>query len=316
MNIIKYHFGFEYGLFKKKLRYFLGSVFGYLTFHLSCNLKKSMKSNHIRSVYFHKPSPFLFEKFVKIMLKNSFKFISAERLEEILVKKMPIDAKYLVITIDDGWRENLKLLSIIEKYQVYITLFISTEPIITGNFWWEYVEYSNKNNSTKYIDKKALKRINNQKRLEIISDLKSRFQLKKSALSLEELVEFSKSRYITIGSHTITHPITIMCNDKELEEEYSGSKMMLEKWLGREIKYFAYPNGDYNAKDIFFLKKFNYKMAFCIKNELIDNCTDFFQIPRFGMNDDGNFFENRAKLFGIWQKFFSKKTKVNKGNLE
>ena len=41
------------------------------------------------------------------------------------------------ISLDDGWRGNLKLLPIFEKYKVPMCIFITTGPIESGNYWWE-----------------------------------------------------------------------------------------------------------------------------------------------------------------------------------
>ena len=47
--------------------------------------------------------------------------------------------KLAYISFDDGWQGNLKLIPIIEKYNVHITIFIAVNPIMSGNFWWEFV---------------------------------------------------------------------------------------------------------------------------------------------------------------------------------
>lgn len=284
------------------MRYFSGSIIGFTIFHLAIRQKKRINNNQIISIFFHNPTVFLFEECMTYLLKKSYTFLSSERLEQLLTNKEKIDKKYVHITLDDGWRENLKLLPIIEKYHVYLTLFVSTEPIISGNFWWEYVQYSNKSQETKNMRKEELKVMNNSERLKIISELKSKFKLQRSTMTIDELIEFSKSKYITIGSHTVNHPITIMCSDQELEDEYYCSKKTIEEWLNKEVKYFAFPNGDYNTRDLDYLRKMNYKMSFSIEPKNINHSTDMLQIPRFGMNDEMGFYENLPKMFGIGKK--------------
>jgi peptidoglycan/xylan/chitin deacetylase (PgdA/CDA1 family) len=51
---------------------------------------------------------------------------------------------------------------------------------------------------------------------------------------------------ITIGSHTLTHPILTTLAEPDLETEIGGSRRVLEEKLGRPVEFFAYPNGSQN----------------------------------------------------------------------
>jgi peptidoglycan/xylan/chitin deacetylase (PgdA/CDA1 family) len=48
---------------------------------------------------------------------------------------------------------------------------------------------------------------------------------------------------ITIGSHTLSHPILPTIDDETLEREVRDSRRVLEQRLGRTIDLFCYPNG-------------------------------------------------------------------------
>jgi peptidoglycan/xylan/chitin deacetylase (PgdA/CDA1 family) len=52
---------------------------------------------------------------------------------------------------------------------------------------------------------------------------------------------------ITIGSHTLTHPILPSLAAEDLEREVGESRRQLEERLQRPVELFAYPNGDQNA---------------------------------------------------------------------
>ena len=49
---------------------------------------------------------------------------------------------------------------------------------------------------------------------------------------------------ITIGSHTVTHPILTTLSAQDQAEELTASRARLEAQLGREVDIFCYPNGD------------------------------------------------------------------------
>jgi peptidoglycan/xylan/chitin deacetylase (PgdA/CDA1 family) len=53
---------------------------------------------------------------------------------------------------------------------------------------------------------------------------------------------------VTVGSHSLSHPILTTLNDGELEEEIDGSRRRLEQRLGRRADLFCYPNGSHDAR--------------------------------------------------------------------
>jgi peptidoglycan/xylan/chitin deacetylase (PgdA/CDA1 family) len=48
---------------------------------------------------------------------------------------------------------------------------------------------------------------------------------------------------VTIGSHTLSHPILPTIDDAMLERELRDSRLLLEQRLGRTVDLFCYPNG-------------------------------------------------------------------------
>ena len=55
---------------------------------------------------------------------------------------------------------------------------------------------------------------------------------------------------VTIGSHTMTHPILSKLSDAEIEAELRESRRMLEEKLDRSVDYFAYPNSDTDRRAV------------------------------------------------------------------
>ena len=53
-------------------------------------------------------------------------------------------------------------------------------------------------------------------------------------------------RVVSIGSHTLTHPILPLSSPQEIETEVSQSRARLEASLQRPVETFAYPNGAYD----------------------------------------------------------------------
>lgn len=83
-------------------------------------------------------------------------------------------------------------------------------------------------------------------------------------LNWDQIVEMQKS-VISIGGHTVTHPVLTKLKDSELEYELRESKIVLEEKLNTEIYSMSYPNGNadaFNKKVIEAVKNENYKIAF------------------------------------------------------
>jgi peptidoglycan/xylan/chitin deacetylase (PgdA/CDA1 family) len=53
---------------------------------------------------------------------------------------------------------------------------------------------------------------------------------------------------ITVGSHTLSHPILTKLSGEEIETEIVESRRCLEQRLERKIDFFCYPNGAYDRR--------------------------------------------------------------------
>lgn len=265
---------------------------------------KKFERKGILSIYFHNPSNELFERIMIWLFKQGYKFISIKELENLIQLKSDTE-KLVFISFDDGWLGNLALIETIEKFQVPVTIFVPTNPVKEGNFWWEYAimkgqqEYSG-------IDKlHDFKRLPENIFIEKISLLKTIYNLKRSCISLEELNIIAKKKMITIGSHTVSHPILKRCSHESQVVELRESKNTLSIWLNKEINYLAYPNGDYDENTLEIVRNCGYKLCFTTFPGLIDTKNiDPFLIPRFATYDKGGYYENISKILGIWQKVF------------
>lgn len=62
-------------------------------------------------------------------------------------------------------------------------------------------------------------------------------------LGPEDVCELAGLQGATIGSHSISHPRLVECNDRRLKEELAGSKAYLEDLLGKQVDSISYPDG-------------------------------------------------------------------------
>jgi len=86
---------------------------------------------------------------------------------------------------------------------------------------------------------------------------------------------------ITIGSHTLSHPILNLLTADEIDFELRESRRLLEQKLGRAVEYFCYPNGSYDAR-VYEAVKTIYRAAVTTESGAVGrrNNTDPHRLPR------------------------------------
>lgn len=84
---------------------------------------------------------------------------------------------------------------------------------------------------------------------------------------------------ITIGSHTLTHPILPGTSGEELECEVRDSRRQLESGLQRPVDIFAYPNGDLDAQADACVRK-HYRAALRADGGWVRGGADALRLPR------------------------------------
>lgn len=277
----------------KKLAKELISFLLYIWFRLSHRLPV------ISSIYFHNPSPELFEMVLRWYKKHNYRIVSLKELMGLLEAHSTPKERVAFISFDDGWRSNLALLPICEKYNAPITVFVATEPLDSGNYWWEFVE--------KQTDSTLKESFKQKPELEFYKDLakiKAEISMERSAMTVDELKQFAESSLVTIQSHTVNHPILTNLTDETLNFELTESKRILEELVGYPIDIFSYPNGNVGQREIDALKDAGYRYAFTTKADTfnLDNYNPYL-LPRMAMNTHGGKYDNLAKLTGIWYRF-------------
>jgi poly-beta-1,6-N-acetyl-D-glucosamine N-deacetylase len=277
---------------------------------------KAMKGDYIMSLYFHKPSKKEFEKCVRWLKNKGFTFLSPADVLEIIQENLELPKGAIIITVDDGWQTNeANIVEVANKYRIPVTIFVSTEPVEEGAYWWSYLDVAKK--TPLVVPSKAtLKRMHNNDRLSIINSIKKYGTIEREALSVEQVKQAADSAYVTIGGHTHSHPILINCEDEDVWEELKISKQKLETWMDKKVEYFAYPNGDYGHREMMMLRDLGYKLAFCSKPQYLtkDRLKHSFELPRFGHLEGASFAENICRMVGIWQPLILKFQRLYKSN--
>ncbi len=100
-------------------------------------------------------------------------------------------------------------------------------------------------------------------------------------MSEDELGRCAKHPLITVGSHTVSHPLLTRCDDRTLEFELTRSRELLESATGSPIDLFAYPTGDYDRRVAQATQRAGYRSAFAMDPKGVGLAA--YEIPRVGL---------------------------------
>jgi len=291
---------------KKVLGGVLGSVLVASGFYSQAK-KKMLSSHNVTGLFFHNPTEKLFLHCIRWLKANGCTFLSSDQLVEMIQKGSTPPPRSVWISLDDGWKGNLsQVIPSVMEYNVPITIFISTNPIEKGFFWFDFARKYSRYLPEEYRhDVKKLWSIPETKRKQIILSLEQAVPkpIEREAMSIEDIKSLSRLPQVTIGAHGVHHALLANCNSSELDFELKESKSKLEEWTGKEVKFFAYPHGSVNNDVKEALQKVGFTLAATLEKKPISVEDDPYFIPRYGVNDEAFFPESICQIVGVWWKF-------------
>jgi peptidoglycan/xylan/chitin deacetylase (PgdA/CDA1 family) len=86
-------------------------------------------------------------------------------------------------------------------------------------------------------------------------------------------------RVVTIGSHTLSHPILTSLAPDEVDRELRESRSLLEHQLQREVKSFCYPNGNLDDNTVQAARRY-YDSAVTVEAGSLEHDVDPHLMPR------------------------------------
>lgn len=272
---------------------------------------KALNGDHVLSLYFHNPSKKEFEACVRWLIEQKFIFLSIGELEHIIENRLPLPKAGVLLTVDDGWASNeSNIVEVAARYEIPVTIFVSTQPVEEGAYWWSYVQRRTNAEHTQ-----ILKKLPNGERLAVVNAIKRDFMLPREAMTVQQLKRVSRASVVTIGGHTHTHPVLTTCEQAQVYHELEHSKNKLESWLNKRITYFAYPNGNYGSREMHVLKDLGYTLAFTnVPQYLTDRKLAYsYELPRIGLLEGASMAENICRMVGVWHPAVATLKRIFKG---
>ncbi len=134
-------------------------------------------------------------------------------------------------------------------------------------------------------------------------------------MNWDQIKEVSNHDFAYIGNHSHTHEYLLNFSHVEFEKDIKNSVRIFKEKLGQNSIFFSYPFGEYNLKQLNFIKE-NFKYGFGQHSGVIDLTKNRYELPRFPINEkygDLERFEFLLKLHPIPYKNLRPKDKfINK----
>jgi peptidoglycan/xylan/chitin deacetylase (PgdA/CDA1 family) len=212
-----------------------------------------------------------------VYLKEKYDVISLDEMCSRLKSKVKQKKKFIVITFDDGYKDNLTLAyPIFKKLNIPFTIYITNcYPNKTAKLWWymledillenENIQFTHNNKSYKFKAKKKYQKdvsfeeirgviinASTEKQAQLLAQLEKSYDKNledyvfREALSWNEINTLSKDPLVNIGCHTINHlALNTLTKDEQLKEVL-GSKSEIDHKIDLISSHFAYPFGTSN----------------------------------------------------------------------
>lgn len=157
-------------------------------------------------------TPKRFEEQMAYLRRVGYQAVNLDAVCGYMAQNASQPFKPIVITFDDGYRDNLeKAYPILMKYEMCATIFLATDHLGFSNRW----------NAGEGVPQRPL-------------------------MTWEEIREAAKEPLFSFQSHTSSHPKLTRIPISQVREEMLRSKQVIEDRLGRPCYHFAYPYGDFN----------------------------------------------------------------------
>lgn len=205
----------------------------------------------------------IFDKHMALLKKMGFETLTFEDLQDgRLIRRLDANKRYIMLTVDDGYVDNLKLmLPILQKYDFKAIVYVVTGETFNR---WDVENPSNPEKSVPLMNAKQVKQL-------------------------------AESGHIEIGGHTLTHPKLDTLTDEQQRFEIIENKKALEATLGKSLTSFAYPFGEHNQASKQIAKEAGYQYAVATNSGPLAFHQDPYQVRRIAIFP-------KTDVFGLWRK--------------
>lgn len=274
-------------------------------------LSRHLSRNHLLVLAYHGVEDAgTFREQIRWLLKIRTP-VSLEMFHDHVVDGQPLPESPFLITFDDGRRSVLSCgLPVLQELDVPAALFVIAGLIGTRDpYWWDEVSELSSSGGRSDVSDLAgmdlvrfLKTVPNDLRLKALNDLRSTAPHEASEyphLTVDEL-RFLDQSQVTIGSHSLTHPLMDQCSQDVIDSELTRSKSLLEDWLDRPVTALAYPNGNISDAVVTAARGSGHELGFLFDHRMESRVSvDPLRISRLRVNATTSIDHFKAIVSGV-----------------
>ncbi len=104
-------------------------------------------------------------------------------------------------------------------------------------------------------------------------------------MTWDQIRELKKEKFVEIGNHSHTHEYLVEENNETIITDIKKSISIFEKELGKNSDFFSYPFGEYSLEFKAIIKSLGFKYAFGQHSGVMDETKDFYELPRYPINE-------------------------------
>lgn len=192
-----------------------------------------------------------FESLIVEKLSQGFRFVDIDTF--IATSESHWKGHKLInVSFDDGYQDVFdNAYPILRKYGIPFTVYVTTDmPDGEADLWWLQMEQL-ANKDTLFFEQlmSQIYASNVDFGLamhQLTGTSKDSRLCRKYSLSWQGLLELSKDRLCTIGSHCVSHSAMPLLKPDKWLNQLQGSKSRLESMLGIQVNHFSYPHSLFN----------------------------------------------------------------------
>lgn len=244
-----------------------------------------------------------------VHIKRHYGFATVDEAVSRLRGERPARGMPVVLTFDDGYLSFARsVYPILRQHGIPAALCVATGAVGGSGLWTDEVRDAVQRTPSASLRLSAhearlgdapsrsraaeallgeLKRMPDEKRRRAVFDVCARAGQRAEAprrmLNWDELRQLARDPLITIGAHTVTHPILARMTEQAAEREMRQSREILRQELGIPVTVFSYPNGraeDFTEACERMAAAAGYRIAFSTTGGLARPGCDLYAVPR------------------------------------
>jgi len=267
-------------------------------------------------------TPYFFGRVIRKLRRSRVDLVSLDEMHRRMTER-DFSRRFVCVTFDDGYRDTLQhAYPVLKKYEVPFALYVATGfADRVGEMWWlalEAVIAKSKmiglriDGEDKFFECRTVaekrhlfdelywwlrRRKTEQELRQVVRDLAARHHVDIGAfcgelcMTWQEITELAADPLVTIGAHTVNHPILAKLSDAEVRSELQNSRAVIEAALGRRPQHLAYPVGDNTsaaAREFRIAAELGYKTAVTTRPGAIfpEHASHLLALPRVSLNGE------------------------------